>query len=204
VDETSKIRWMKAHLDRTPTTLRLPVSIAEAHARLNGALVINPYSSTLTKGDRVALRQQGFVTGVVLSKGETFRFKLRAYRAREWLGRATPVVDQNVSAKPSLVGTIQGDESQSEIEYRVDAFGTAVSAFVLLFLGVPMVIAGVVISLLQSAPMPNLGFVLLGFGFVCLVIVLVIWQVTPDAIRDDEFLSEWLPGVFNAENNDLH
>ena len=98
-------------------------------------------------------------------------------------------------AKPALVGEVSADPSGTRVRYEVSAYGTAVSAVVLFALGVLLVIAGAIVSIVHPMPMPSLGFLLLVLGGVCLIFVFLIWQVIDKAILDEVSLNEWLPRV---------
>lgn len=190
-----KARWLLGHLRRTTTRLPLPISQAEVSLGIAGSLR-DPFEPGLGKAARSELRQSGFVTGELTVRAEQTTFRLKGYRPGVWLGRLQRGFDPDALAKPALVGVVTGNSLSSEIQYRVDAFGTAISSVVLALLGLPLLLAGISLLLADPFPMPNLGFLLSVCGGVCLIFLFLIWQVVDHAVLDEEFLDDWLRGLF--------
>ncbi len=194
-----KIHWLLRHLDRGTVVVTVSRSRQEVVGQISQALT-NPSAPGMDKASRKELRKAGFVTGSIRTDADPITFKLTGYRSNEWFGKLTPSLDPDKMAKPALTGKVSGDQFRTDVRYRVDAFGTAVSALVLAVLGVLMLTAGVAVSVLHPMPMPSIGFLLLVFGGVCLIFEFLIWQVLDKAILDEEFLTDWLPRVLGAES----
>ena len=75
----------------------------------------------------------------------------------------------------------------------MSAYGTAVSFMCLSSVGLLIIVAGAIVSLIHPMPIPSLGFLLLVMGGVCLIFVFLIWQVIDRAMLDEVSLNGWLP-----------
>jgi hypothetical protein len=169
--------------------LRLPAR--EAAERLAQSLSY-PGAPGLDRNTRAAFKEAGFVTGRVLFDRQPIAFRLIGYRPKQWFGRATPIFDPDKMAKPALRGTISGNGTTCQVEYKIDSFATALSAVILTALGIIMFVVGAVLLGVDRGPMPSLGFVFLVSGGVCLIFVFLILQVLDNAILDEAFLRSWL------------
>jgi hypothetical protein len=187
----SKAAWLRRHLSREKSKVLMLVPEVEVVSRINQAIA---HGSPLgaDRATRKALQENGFVTGTFAQARRPATFKLSCYRPSVWMGRLAPFFDQDRLAKPTLRGEISGDQSHTTVSYRVDAFGTSVSWMVFILLGVPALIAGILVSLLDPMPMPSLGFVFLVFSGVFLIAAFNIWRAVDSAILDEEYLVGWL------------
>lgn len=191
-----RVEWIIRHLKRGRTSLLVGVDLDEVVQRLMASLT-DPVGADAAS--RTALRWSGFFAGSVTRGIDRASFKVLAYRPGEWFGRLTTSLDPDKLAKPALVGEASADPSGTRVRYEVNAYGTAVSAVVLFALGVLLVIAGAIVSIVHPMPMPSLGFLSLVVGGVCLVFVFLIWQVIDKAILDEGSLMEWLPTVMGED-----
>jgi hypothetical protein len=187
-----RVQWILRHLRRDRTTIVVAAGLDDVVQRMKASLT-DP--AAVDRDSRAALRASGFFSGSVIREVERASFKVTAYRPNEWFGRLTPALDPDKMAKPALVGEASADTSGTRVRYEVTAYGTAVSSVVLVALGVLLLIAGAIVSIVHPMPMPSLGFLLLVIGGVCLVFVFLIWQVVDKAILDEASLNEWLPKV---------
>ena len=187
-----RVEWIIRHLKRDRTTLVLDADLEEFLQRLTASLT-DP--ARTEPRSRPALRSTGFFAGNVTQQADRASFKVTVYRPGEWFGRLTPAMDPDKMAKPALVGEASSEATGTSVRYEVTAFSTAVSWVVLFALGLLMVMAGAIVSIVHPMPMPSLGFLLLVIGGVCLGFDFLIWQVVDKAILDERSLKEWLPAV---------
>jgi len=187
-----KVAWLVRHLDRQMAASELLLPEAACVARLDQAIGHrSPLSAD--RATRRELAEHGFVTGTVQGTPGSVSLRLTCYRPRIWLGRPGVFLgDQDKLAKPILKGRLSGDEGRTEVCFRVDAFGTAVSALVFVTLGISLVLAGAIVSLVHPMPMPNFSSALWIPGAVLLAFSLVIWWVVDSAILDEQYLTDWL------------
>jgi hypothetical protein len=177
----------------TEVTLPEPVCVA----RIDQAVVRQ--SPLLADGaTRRQLIESGFVIGTIQGAPGRVSIRLKCYRPRTWLGRLGAAFgDQDRLAKPVLRGTLSGDHERTQVLYRVDAFGTAVSEVVLLSLGILLVLTGVIVSAVHPMPMPSIGSVFFIPGLVLLVFFAVIWFAVDSAIMDEQYLTDWIVSTLN-------
>jgi uncharacterized membrane protein YidH (DUF202 family) len=187
-----KVNWLLGHLNREMTTSEVSLPEVDLVARLDRAI---DHRSRLSadRATRRELAEHGFVTGTVQGVPGSVSLRLTCYRPRTWLGWLGVFFgDQDKLAKPVLKGRLSGDEQRTEVCYRVDAFGTAVSALVFVTLGISLVLAGAIVSLVHPMPMPSIGSALWIPGAVLLGFALLIWRAVDSAILDEQYLTDWL------------
>ena len=147
---------------------------------------------SMVKATRQQMIEHGFVTGTLQGVPGSVSFRLTCYRPGAWLGRLTGVADMDKIAKPVLKGSLSGDQERTEVRYRVDAFGTALSEVVLLILGLLLVIAGVIVNVMHPMSMEGFGSFLWIMGAILLGFSFRIWLAIGSAILDEQYLTDWL------------
>ena len=187
-----RVRWLVEHLVRQMTTSQVPLPEADCVARIVQAIEHrSPLSAD--RETRRQLTETGFVTGTVQGVHGSVSLRLKCYRPQTWMGRLGAVFgDHDKLAKPVLSGKVSGGQRTTQVSYRVDAFGTAVSALLFFTLGLVLVVSGVIVSLVHPMPMPSIGSVLLIPGVMLLVFFLLIFGAVESAMLDEQYLTDWL------------
>jgi len=134
---------------------------------------------------------EAFVTGRIQAT-DPVHFRLVGYREREWFGRATRYIDPDEVLKPRLVGYLDGDEYHAGVHFRIDAFQSCLSFWLLVGLSAMFAIGGAISGIVSGIPIPGITFLLLLFAFGLAVIALNIWGFVDKAMADEAFLIAWL------------
>lgn len=132
-----------------------------------------------------------FVTGRIQGT-DPVHFRLVGYRERQWFGRATRYIDPDEVLKPRLVGYLDGDEYHASVHFRIDAFQSCLSLWLLVGLSVMFAIGGAISGIVSGIPIPGITFLLLLFSFGLAVFAVNIWGRVDNAMADEAFLIAWL------------